>query len=72
MNVRPEILEYYARGEEDGRLAHRGHHRLELARMQDLLERLLPPPPASVLDVGGGSGVYAEWLAARGYAVTLI
>jgi ubiquinone/menaquinone biosynthesis C-methylase UbiE len=25
-----------------------------------------------VLDVGGGSGVYAEWLAGRGYAVTLV
>jgi ubiquinone/menaquinone biosynthesis C-methylase UbiE len=37
-----------------------------------LLERFLPPPPAAVLDVGGGTGVYAEWLATRGYRVRLV
>ena len=40
-----------------------------------VLERLdttLPPPPATVLDVGGGSGVIAVPLAARGYDVTLL
>jgi ubiquinone/menaquinone biosynthesis C-methylase UbiE len=39
---------------------------------QELLEKHLPAPPASVLDVGGGPGVYAGWLAERGYAVRLI
>ena len=40
-----------------------------------VLERLdatLPPPPATVLDVGGGSGVIAVPLAQRGYEVTLL
>ncbi|WP_261808657.1 bifunctional 2-polyprenyl-6-hydroxyphenol methylase/3-demethylubiquinol 3-O-methyltransferase UbiG [Nonomuraea sp. C10] len=30
------------------------------------------PAPARVLDVGGGTGVHAEWLAADGYDVELI
>lgn len=38
----------------------------------DLLSRHLPIPPARVLDVGGGPGVYAVWLAGLGYDVHLI
>jgi hypothetical protein len=49
-----DILQFYERE----RLS-RGAGRLELARTQELLERFLPPPPADVLDVGGGPGVYA-------------
>jgi ubiquinone/menaquinone biosynthesis C-methylase UbiE len=40
-----------------------------------VLERLadtLPPPPAAVLDVGGGSGAIAVPLSARGHRVTLL
>jgi SAM-dependent methyltransferase len=33
---------------------------------------VLPNPPARVLDVGGGTGVHAAWLAGRGYDVELI
>jgi S-adenosylmethionine-dependent methyltransferase len=46
-----------------------------LVRLELVLERLLewlPPPPAAVLDVGGGTGAFALPLAARGYEVTLI
>jgi SAM-dependent methyltransferase len=35
------------------------------------LREYLPPPPAAVLDVGGGPGTYAIPLAAQGYRVTL-
>src|ERR1039458_8664703 len=38
----------------------------------ELLERLLPSPPAQVLDVGGGPGTYAAPLARRGYRVHLV
>lgn len=37
-----------------------------------MLRRRLPPPPARVLDVGGGTGVHAEWLSADGYEVELL
>ncbi|MFJ8042525.1 class I SAM-dependent methyltransferase [Kitasatospora sp. NPDC096147] len=69
--LRPEVLAYYERGEEDGRLD-RGANRLEELRTRDLLLRLLPPAPARVLDVGGGSGRYAGWLAGLGYRVELL
>lgn len=69
--VREDILAYYALGKEDARLR-QGSGRLEFWRTQDVLRRLLPAPPARVLDVGGGSGVHAEWLAEDGYQAELV
>jgi 2-polyprenyl-3-methyl-5-hydroxy-6-metoxy-1,4-benzoquinol methylase len=66
-----EILAYYARGQEDERLD-QDTGQLERFRTQELLLRHLPAPPAVVLDVGGGTGQYATWLAARGYTVHLV
>ncbi len=65
-------MAYYARGLEDDRLTGTAHGRLEFIRTQELVRRLLPPPPARVLDVGGATGVHAKWLAADGYQVHLI
>jgi ubiquinone/menaquinone biosynthesis C-methylase UbiE len=61
---------FYERGEERDRLATWAW--LEFARTQELLLRHLPPPPARVLDVGGGPGAYAAWLAGLGYDVHLV
>ena len=69
--VDPEILSYYERNGERDRLAS-GRQRLEFLRVRDLLERHLPAPPATVLDVGGAAGRYAIPLAAAGYDVRLI
>jgi len=66
-----DILGHYEMVTEAERLS-RGAGQLELARTQELLTRFLPPPPAEVLDVGGGPGIYACWLAQRGYQVHLI
>lgn len=70
-DLNSQIRRYYDLGNEDNRLR-AGPGRLELWRTQHILRRWLPPVPATVLDVGGGSGVHAEWLAADGYDVTLI
>jgi len=67
-----EIRAYYEVGGEDSRLRDNPGGRLEFLRTQDVLRRVLPPAPATVLDVGGGSGVHAEWLAADGYGVHLV
>ena len=66
-----EVLAHYALGEEQDRLTS-AHGLLELLRTQDILQRHLPPVPARILDVGGGPGVYAEWLAGLGYSVHLV
>ena len=71
INLSKEIQSYYERGDEDQRLL-TGFNQLEMVRTEELLERFLPPPPAAVLDVGGGSGHYACWLAKKGYEVHLI
>ena len=69
----PEILEYYQRGREAGRLVGEfPSGPLELVRTQELISRHLPPGPLDVLDVGGGPGVYASWLADRGDRVRLV
>jgi ubiquinone/menaquinone biosynthesis C-methylase UbiE len=62
---------HYSDGREATRLL-QGQGQLELARTQELLQRHLPPPPAVILDVGGGAGVYAYWLASLGYEVHLV
>jgi SAM-dependent methyltransferase len=66
-----EIEAYYDRRGEAPRL-HQTHGLIELARTQEIILRHLPPPPGTILDVGGGPGVYAAWLAARGYSVHLV
>src|SRR5262249_62394888 len=67
VSMDPEIRAYYESGVERERLAG-GTSRIEYERTKDLLGRHLPPSPARVLDVGGGPGVYAEGLRARGDA----
>jgi 2-polyprenyl-3-methyl-5-hydroxy-6-metoxy-1,4-benzoquinol methylase len=62
------FLRYYSLGGERDRLAAAGDG-LELVRTLELLAQVLPPPPATVLDVGGGPGVYASRLARDGYRV---
>jgi ubiquinone/menaquinone biosynthesis C-methylase UbiE len=65
-----EIINFYASGYEEIRLSD-GTGQLECERTRELLMRFLPPAPAIVLDVGGGAGAYACWLAGKGYEVHL-
>lgn len=69
----PEIEHFYSQVvDENNRLRMSADGRLELIRTQELLRRFLPPPPARILDVGGGTGVHARWLKADGYDVHLV
>jgi ubiquinone/menaquinone biosynthesis C-methylase UbiE len=65
----PEILAFYNVYSEADRLVK--ENRLEFLRTVDIIERSIARPPAVVADVGGGPGVYARWLAKRGYRVHL-
>ncbi len=62
--IDPDIRAHYDLGLERERLSRDGVS-LEFVRTQELLRRYLPPPPADILDVGGGPGRYAIALAAR-------
>jgi SAM-dependent methyltransferase len=69
--LEPEIMDYYQRGGERDRL-NSGQGRLEFLRTWDVLTRVLPAAPATVLDVGGATGAYAGPLAASGYQVRVV
>ena len=66
-----EAEAYYNRGIEAGRLF-KSHGLIEFARTQEIILRHLSSPPCTVLDVGGGPGAYACWLASLGYRVVLV
>jgi ubiquinone/menaquinone biosynthesis C-methylase UbiE len=72
MVIDPAIESHYGTGYERSRLFPGGHPSLEYVRTVELLDRLLPRPPARLLDVGGGPGTYAAPLARRGYQVHLV
>jgi len=65
-----EIINHYASGYEADRLNTHGGQ-LECERTRELLVRFLPPAPAVILDVGGGPGAHACWLARLRYTVHL-
>ncbi len=71
--IRPEIDRHYSElFDESERLIGDAFNRLELIRTQEIIDRYLPEPPARILDVGGGPGVYAIWLGELGHEVELI
>jgi ubiquinone/menaquinone biosynthesis C-methylase UbiE len=70
-DLAPEITAYYAAYAEESRLA-TGAFQLEFERTKEIFTRVLPPPPARIVDVGGAAGAYSFWLAERGYDVHLV
>lgn len=64
-----EVLEFYEKGAEIGRL-NRGLGIIEADRTKDILSRYVRPG-MDVYDVGGGIGYYAGWLAEQGCNVSL-
>jgi ubiquinone/menaquinone biosynthesis C-methylase UbiE len=65
------ILRYYSDADEASRLG-TGWFQLEQERTRELILRHVSPAPSKIIDVGGGSGVYACWLASLGHEVHLI
>jgi ADP-ribose pyrophosphatase YjhB (NUDIX family)/ubiquinone/menaquinone biosynthesis C-methylase UbiE len=65
------IVRHYEAIREEDRISS-GLGQLELLRVQEVLGRHLPSPPADVLDVGGATGVHAAWLAQAGFAVHIV
>jgi ubiquinone/menaquinone biosynthesis C-methylase UbiE len=69
--VSENIDHFYASAAEDQRLSY-GLGPLEFERNKELISRFLPAKKGLIVDVGGGPGVYAEWLTGKGYSVHLI
>ena len=67
-----EIREHYESEVVEADRLTRGAGWLEFVRTQEVIRRHLPPGPLELLDVGGGAGVHAEWLADDGHTVHLI
>jgi ubiquinone/menaquinone biosynthesis C-methylase UbiE len=61
----------YAQFPEESRLG-LGSSRLEFERSKEIMRRVLPDPPARIIDVGGAAGAYSLWLAELGYEVHLV
>jgi ubiquinone/menaquinone biosynthesis C-methylase UbiE len=66
-----DVLQFYTDHPDEDRLS-TGWGLLEFIRSKEIVERYLPPQACTVLDVGGGTGVYAEWLGKLGHAAHLI
>jgi len=66
-----EVIHYYEDSDEASRLR-TGWFQLEHVRTQELILRHLSPAPATVIDAGGGAGIYSCWLASQGYSVHLL
>lgn len=66
------MTSHYSVADERNRLSGGAHGQLEFARTQEMLRRVLPAAPVPILDVGGGPGAHARWLAADGYDVELV
>lgn len=66
-----EIHSYYTESNEADRLLS-GSGLLEFHRTQELILRNLPAGPLSILDVGGGPGLYAAWLTTLGHSAYLL
>ena len=65
------ILDHYAQFDEDARLTG-PFGELECVRTRELIARHLSASPAEIVDVGGGTGVHAFWLASKGHRVHLV
>ncbi|MFI9723966.1 class I SAM-dependent methyltransferase [Streptomyces sp. NPDC052396] len=68
----PRVIAHYETHDQTDRLLTPAAGRLELLRTQELLRRHLPAAPAQIIDVGGGPGTHARWLADDGHTVHLV
>ena len=72
-DVPREIVGHYTDEVDEGERITQGLGELERLRVQEVVRRHLPASGSlRILDVGGGTGVHARWLAADGHSVHLV
>lgn len=69
--ISKNLEDFYNQASEETRL-NEGMGMFEFERIQSLIEKYLPKTPIRIIDVGGGTGKYAEWLAKKGHDVYLV
>lgn len=62
---------FYNNASEETRLD-KGMGIFEFERIKSLIEKYVPSSSSRIVDVGGGTGKYSEWLAKKGHQVHLI
>ncbi|MEM1134922.1 MAG: class I SAM-dependent methyltransferase [Bacteroidota bacterium] len=62
---------FYNKVSEETRLD-KGMGVFEFERIKSLIEKYITSPSSKILDIGGGTGKYSEWLAKKGYQVHLV
>ena len=66
-----DIELFYNSASEETRL-NKGMGVFEFERIKSLIEKYIELPNSTVIDVGGGTGKYSEWLAEKGHKVYLV
>jgi len=69
--INKDIEVFYNKASEETRL-NNGMGVFEFERIKTLIEKYIPSSTSKIIDVGGGTGKYSEWLAKKGHKVHLI
>ncbi|MDO1450839.1 class I SAM-dependent methyltransferase [Rhodocytophaga aerolata] len=69
--INSEIEAFYCKVSDEDRYT-KGLGPLELERNKTLIGRYIKSPKRVVIDVGGGTGIYSQWLADLGHQVHLV
>ncbi|EZH75243.1 methyltransferase [Aquimarina atlantica] len=62
---------FYNTASEETRL-NKGMGIFEFERTKSLIEKYITTSPSTIIDIGGGTGKYSEWLANKGHQVHLV
>ncbi|GGG64129.1 class I SAM-dependent methyltransferase [Epilithonimonas arachidiradicis] len=66
-----DIEVFYNKASEETRLD-KGMGIFEFERIKSLIEKYIQNIPLKIIDIGGGTGKYSEWLAQKGHEVHLV
>ncbi|WP_405564906.1 class I SAM-dependent methyltransferase [Polaribacter sp. Asnod6-C07] len=69
--INKELEDFYNKASEETRLE-KGMGIFEFERIKELIKQHISKPNITIIDVGGGTGKYSEWLAQQNHKVHLI
>lgn len=69
--INKELEDFYNKASEETRLE-KGMGIFEFERIKELIKQHISKPNSTIIDIGGGTGKYSEWLAQQNHKVHLI